>query len=106
MLMGEYEFNSNFLIADCSEHTSYKERGGHGPGNEKIQSQHTHMHAHTCTHTHTHRPYYNYLCSTLRRRIKGAASTINAIIRQPCYIFPVVGSYSTVASTVFAYQVS
>ena len=47
-----------------------------------------------------------YICSTLRRRIKGAASTINAIIRQPCYIFPVVGSYSTVASTVFARSLS
>ena len=45
-------------------------------------------------------------CSTLRRRIKGAASTINAIIRKPCYIFPVVGSYSTVASTVFACSLS
>ena len=47
-----------------------------------------------------------WYCSTLRRRIKGAASTINAIIRQPCYIFPVVGSYSTVASTVFARSLS
>ena len=45
-------------------------------------------------------------CSTLRRRIKGAASTINAIIGQPCYIFPVVGSYSTVVSTVFARSLS
>ena len=42
------------------------------------------------------------LCSTLHRRIKGATSTINAIIRQPCCIFPVVGSYSAVVSNVFA----
>ena len=48
----------------------------------------------------------NPVCSTLRRRIKGAASTINAIIRQPCYIIPVVGSYSTVVSTVFARSLS
>ena len=49
---------------------------------------------------------YIYICSTLRRHIKGAASTINAIIRQPCYIFPVVGSYSTVVSTDFARSLS
>ena len=42
------------------------------------------------------------ICSMLCRRIKGAASTINAIIRQSCYIFPVVGSYSMVVSTIFA----
>ena len=47
--------------------------------------------------------HYNRICSTLRRRIKGAASTI---IRQPCYIIPVVGSYSTVVSTVFARSLS
>ena len=34
--------------------------------------------------------------STLHRHIKDTASTINAIIRQLCYIFPVDGSYSTV----------
>ena len=57
-------------------------------------------------HVSVQRKILYVFCSTLRRRIKGAASTINAIIRQPCYIFPVVGSYSTVASTVFARSLS
>ena len=49
------------------------------------------------------------LCSTLRRRIKGADSTINAIIRQPCYIFPVwleVIVRWLVPFSLVAYQVS
>ena len=51
MLMGEYEFNSNFLIADCSEHTSYKERGGVDMVQEMRRYSHN---THTCVHTHAH----------------------------------------------------